>query len=271
VSGTIVERVTMVAVKLDATKPNPMTAITCDHDDLLIPRSPSLTEIRQALNEARHKFLEAKDRYFKLKRLLYLRRIEAQRRLQKLEELARLRGLRPQEPAGPSPHNPAGADAERARLSRELNDNILFLRKLKRLIQLRQMLLRRQKRRHAEEALRQDPELRENVLKLQKLKRLVALRQSLLQSQRLALSRHDYTGAVQPMPDHDLVGNAARKPLGDPQRKPTRAGEPKEPQDANQFWLRDLALPSLTAEGHIVRGPPLTGVASKFRLSRFRC
>src|SRR5262249_30689582 len=59
---------------------SPITAITRDHGDPHVP----LPVLLQALKEARH-------RYFLLRRLVYLRRIQERCRLRKLEELARLR------------------------------------------------------------------------------------------------------------------------------------------------------------------------------------
>src|SRR5262245_20106180 len=116
----------MIAVERDAIKPDPITAITRDHGD---HGSPSMPDLLAALNQARHQFLEARRRYFKLRELVSLRRIQEQDRLQKLEELARR--CPPRQEDANANHTEADADAERSYLNQQLTDSILCLRKLK--------------------------------------------------------------------------------------------------------------------------------------------
>src|SRR5262249_51708961 len=139
---------------------NPMAAMSAIPRDVGDPQRPSLQQLLQLLNEARHQFLEAKRRYFKLKQLVFLRQVVEPRRLQTLQELARLREIRqegapPQsnehDPAAPSRPQPARQDrlqgeARETREAQELRDNVLRLQKLQELIRLRELLLRRQQR-----------------------------------------------------------------------------------------------------------------------------
>src|SRR5215467_13627148 len=110
---------------------NPMTALTRDDGDVGDSQKLSLPQLVEALNQAEHQFLEAKSRYLKLKRLVYLRRIQERRHLQELEELSRLGQHQDQAQA-----NDPESDTC-SRLNQELNDNTLWLRTLKELLLVR--------------------------------------------------------------------------------------------------------------------------------------
>jgi hypothetical protein len=182
---------------------NPMTiisAITRDHGDL----DAALNEATHELLEARRRYLEAKRRYSALHQLACLRRIAHERLLRKQNELDHMR-----HEAAPRPPKDAVADPSR-------RDQLIRLQKLKELIQVREELLRRQRRalhRRRQAAAAQcqpDQAMRDNIRRLQKLKELFQLYQARLYRQHRAAGLQDQPGmdACRPV-THDRPASAA--------------------------------------------------------------
>jgi hypothetical protein len=239
---------------------NPMTAmsaITSDPSDL---QRPSLPQLVQALNQARHQFLEAKRRYLKLRELVRLRSMEERRGLQELEELARLSPL-PQEKAQAQAQTTRAETDIWSRLNQELNDNTLWLRTLKELLLKRltrlchqQRAVRRRAGAQAVQEWRQTPGVRDQLVQLPTLKKMIELREALRLRQLHALSLQNDTASHVPPhgPDHDLVANttaeASRQNLG----SNNKAHQSEANQDpASQNYAR----PPTTA-------PPVPGEAA---------
>src|SRR5215471_86319 len=107
------------------TSRSPDHAITGSPD--LAHSSPSMPDLLAALDEAKHQFLAARDRYIKLRRLVNLR-IEEQDRWKKLEQIARQGPLRQNDADADADSdtsaNGAEAEADRSRLNQEFNDNV---------------------------------------------------------------------------------------------------------------------------------------------------
>src|SRR5215831_786259 len=181
---------------------NPMTALPRDDGDLADP-APLLRELReterlyrevqQQLPEFKRQFLEAKRRYRHFQELVQLQRELLIRRLERLEELARVRRiLRQRQEGDQTPQSDPGTDAERSRLARDLKENVLQLEKIRELIRHGENLLYRQQRalkRRRQAAAAQvlpNPEMRDNALRLQKLKELYQLQQELIPRQERA-------------------------------------------------------------------------------------
>src|SRR5262245_44330692 len=169
----------MINGEFDALRTDPMTAMPATTRDPGDSRRLTLPQLVEALNQAEHQFLEAKSRYLKLKRLVYLRRIQ-ERRLQELEELSRLGQHQAQ-----AQTNPAEEDIW-SRLNRELNDNTLWLRTLREFVLMRLTRLCRQQRAvrrragaQAVEQWRQDPAVRNQLVQLQTFKKMIKLREDL--------------------------------------------------------------------------------------------
>jgi hypothetical protein len=232
-------------------------------------------EVQQQLPEIKRQFLEAKRRYRLFQEIVLLRRELWIRRLEPLEELARVLRLLRQQQSVPIRQNDPEADAARSRLAQQrltkekaLKENFLHLQKLRELIRLGENLLYRQQRalkRRRQAAAAQvlpDAEMRDNVFRLQKLKRLYALRQDLLRSQERALRQHHPAGATI---HHDSPVDAPRKTPQEPQSKPAPLEEPQCGASIHSCELRtekwglpaaEVKSAEVTPALESVRGPP---------------
>jgi len=235
-------------------------------------------EVEQHLPEVKRQFLEAKRRYHMFQRLALLRRDLWIRRLERLEELARIRRLLCQQQGVPTRRNDPEADAaprlaqERLAKEKALKENFLELQRLRELIRRGENLLYRQQRalkRRRQAAAAQilpDAEMRDNVFRLQKLKRLYALRKDILRSQERALRRHDPAVATI---QHDFPVDALRQTPQEPRSKPAPLEEPQSgagmgmdadaSEPKKEKWrLSDAELKSakVTPALESVRGPP---------------
>jgi hypothetical protein len=219
----------MINGEFDALRTNPMTAMTAmtrDDGDLVNPlpllrelneTSRLYLEVKQQLPEIKRQFLEARRRYRLFQEIVQLRRVLWIRRVERLEELARVRRLlRQQQEGGQIRQNDPEADAARSRLAQEkaLKEDFLQLEKLRELIRLGENLLYRQQRalkRRRKAAAAQvlpDQEMRDNILRLQKLKELLRIRQESLRRRELALHRQNDAVAPQRHPEPDPAANA---------------------------------------------------------------